>query len=124
MAEIVGGAPWFRTISFAIVIVITDSRLIVNSMAVENVDCRLRVLPLRLPCCGGSISAKAHYIAVIVDWIASAIDDVAEADHHLDVQRGLMANDPIRLVLKDVGILAVVILCVGKQNDGKIWVSL
>jgi hypothetical protein len=71
-----------RPVGFAIVIVITDRGLVINSVASKNVDCSSSLLPLRLPARRRRLRACAIHVAITVDGITPAVDDVAQANHH------------------------------------------
>ena len=49
VVKVIGRAARLRPVGLAVVVVIADCRLVVNSMIGKNVDCSLGVLPLRLP---------------------------------------------------------------------------
>src|SRR5579864_3454349 len=121
--KIICRAARLRTVSFAIVVVIPDGWLIINSLAIQSADRRLRILPLRFPICRRHNRATAVHIAGAVNGIAAAVHHVSQADNHFYVERRAMAYYPVRLVFKNVGILSVVVLRIGKEDDAEVGIA-
>src|SRR5207248_6491074 len=120
IVEIIGCASRLWPYRLAVIIVIADCRLVVNSVTVEKANCTLSLLPLSLPVGRRSRSSNATGRVYVADRIPAAIHDISQTDDQFYTQRGLMTHHPVRLVFEDICVLRVVVLRVWKQHDGKV----
>src|SRR6266567_6711813 len=75
ITEIVCRGPRLGPISLAIVIMVANRGLVVNSVTRQNIDGGLGLLPLSLPVRRRSLCASTTYVAIAINRITASIDD-------------------------------------------------